>query len=145
MKILEILYRAASNIDKNIVDSMDNINAKELKKGLFDSVLNIITGKNSKTFYIGGTDKYFNDNFIPDTNDFALKSDKIVKVCKTKFGATFEALKREGLSGIKQNKTRVAAGVAIALGLGYLSYKFIKKGVQKIGLADEKENTKQIN
>ena len=86
----------------------------------------------TKTFYIGGTDDYFNKNFIPDTDDLALKTTEKLKVHKTKIGATIEAIKREGLSGIKQNKNRVIAGIIIAISCFMIAYNLIQKGINNI-------------
>lgn len=101
------------------------------------NVLNILFGIKSKTFYIPGDEEYFNKNFIEDASDFALKTDKPLKVCRTKIGAMFEGLKNHGLSGMKQNKTRVAAGVAIFAALSFVSYKLIKSGTEKLKNAKE--------
>lgn len=83
----------------------------------------------SKTFYIGGTDEYFNKNFIPDTDEIALKTSESLKVSKTKIGATIRALKEQGLSGIKQNPNRVVIGILFTVGCFGLAYKFIKNGL----------------
>lgn len=83
---------------------------------------------NSKTFYIGGTDEYFNKNFIPDTDEIALKTTECLKVSKTKIGATIRALKEQGLSGIKQNPNRIVTGILFTVGCFALAYKFIKNG-----------------
>ena len=133
-KIQRLMYRTTSisNI-KSVEELFINLNKNEpTKKDLFRKIFAILTGKGTKTFYIGGTDNYFNTNFIPDCSDFALKTDKPLKVCRTKLGAMFSALKREGLSGILQNKYRTGAGILIALTLGYLSYKCIKHGLNKL-------------
>ncbi len=86
----------------------------------------------TKTFYIGGTDKYFNSNFVPDLDDFALKTKNPVKVSKTKIGAIITAIKRDGLSGIKGNELKALGGVVLAVGLAFVSIKLIKNGLQKI-------------
>lgn len=106
-------------------------------KMTFSNVLNILFGTKSKTFYIPGNEEYFNKNFIEDASDFALKTDKPLKVCRTKIGAMFEGLKNHGLSGIKQNKARAAAGVAIFAALSFVSYKLIKSGMEKLKGAKE--------
>ncbi|MBR5304236.1 MAG: hypothetical protein IKU37_05355 [Candidatus Gastranaerophilales bacterium] len=133
-KIQNIIYKCANIMDiksqETIIEDIKR-NFTDKKSTLF-TLSKFITGKGSKTFYIGGTDKFFSDNFIPDTNDFALKSDKPVKVASTKIGAIFDCLKRDGLSGIKQNKSRAIAGVAIFATFGYASYKLIKNGIEKL-------------
>lgn len=86
----------------------------------------------TKTFYVGGTDNYFNKNFIPDTDDVALKTKEKLKVHKTKIGATIDAIKREGISGIKQNKNRVIAGIIIATSCFLIAYNLIKKGIENL-------------
>ena len=129
-KVQQFTYRLFSLFDiKNQDESLQTLeNGIQTKDKIFKALI----GKGTKTFYIGGSDEYFNKNFIPDTDDFALKSEKAVKVATTKLGATFDALKRDGLSGVKQNKGRVAAGIAICVALGYASYKLIKNGIEKI-------------
>lgn len=86
----------------------------------------------SKRFYIPGTDNYFYKEFISDTDDFALKSSKPVKVYKNRMNATLAGLKNFGLKGMKENKGRVAFGVGIlSLGL-YSCYNLFNKGIKNI-------------
>lgn len=141
-KMQRLMYRATSVLDlQNINEMAANPEVLEKQFGskskILGSIKDVLLSRKAKTFYVGGTDNYFNSNFIPDSHDLALKSDKCVKVAKTKFGAMIDALKREGLSGITQNKTRLAAGVLIAGVLGYASYKLIKKGLEKMGVVED--------
>lgn len=85
----------------------------------------------SKTFYIGGSDEYFNKNFVPDVDDLALKTKDKIKVSKTKIGAIISALKKQGLSGIKNNPKRAIIGAGIAIACFTMAYKLIKNEIQK--------------
>lgn len=156
-KMQGLLYSATSTIEipKNTGDDIFNLSAKlqqEIlgsKKQVFKNIFNILTKRKSKTFYIGGSDKFFNEYFVPDTNDFALKTDKPLRVFRTKIGAIIDAIKKEGLSGIKQNKTRVATGLIVGGACLYAGYKLIKKGINKLK-SNKKEtpddkNKKAIN
>lgn len=93
-----------------------------------------ILGIRGKTLYTGGTDKFFNQNFIPDTDDLALKSSKPIKVYGGRFKATAATIKKEGLVNLmKANKGRVAAGAALtAGGLGAAGY-LAKKALENVG------------
>ncbi len=97
-----------------------------------DNIVSTLTGKGTKTFYISGTQDYFDKNFIADVDDIALKSTEAVKVYKTKAGAIFGGLKEFGLSGIKQNKSRVAIGLAVLASAGFGAYKLISDGIKDI-------------
>ncbi len=144
-KIQKMMYTATSTIkiNKSQNDNLetfsnivkDNFSSKKQTLG---TIFNIITGRKVKTFYIGGTDDFFNKNFVPDIDDFALKTTKKLKVSRTKITATLEALKKEGLSGIKQNPTRVIAGLVIAISCLTLAYKFLKEGI--CGKENKKDN-----
>ena len=141
-KAQRLIYRTTSIFDlKSIDEMMTNPEILEKQFGtrtkILGSIKDILFSRKAKTFYVGGSDSYFNNNFIPDSSDFALKTDKCVKVAKTKVGAIFDALKRDGLSGITQNKTRVAAGILITAALGSASYKLIKKGLEKMGVIED--------
>jgi hypothetical protein len=103
-----------------------------------------------KSLYVGGSDEYFNKNFLPDFDDpKAMYSTNKVKVSGNRLSATLEALKREGngnrLKGasklIKANKGRVGAGLAIA-GLGGLAAsKLVTSGINNIrGKRDERDD-----
>lgn len=138
-KMQRLMYRTTSalNAKGNLNGKTSIIKTISSKENIITAITAALTGKGTKTFYIGGSDSYFNANFIPDEDDIALKSSKPIKVSKTKIGATIEALKREGLKGIKQNKTRVFGGVAILATLGTISYKLIKTGLAKLGVIDK--------
>ncbi len=140
-KLKRFVYRFFS--DKNVIEQFesnpnptfeDYKNIKNLPKAIF----NAVTGIGSKTFYIPGTEEYFNNNFIADIDDTALKTDKPLKVCRTKIGAMFEGLKNHGLSGMKQNKARVIVGTVIFAALAAASYMLIKTGMEKF--KDTKED-----
>lgn len=84
--------------------------------------LPVVNHLRGKSLYVGGSTKYFTDNFKPDVDvPFAMMSDKKVQVAGSRLGATVQAVKREGLRNlIKNNRTRVGTGAAI-LGLGGLA------------------------
>lgn len=98
----------------------ENIATKDVGK-MASNMLKGLTGIKGKTLYVGGSDDYFNKNFIPDPDDIALKSSKKLRVHGNRATATLEALKREGngnrLKGIvklvKANPKRALAGAAI--------------------------------
>lgn len=99
--------------------------------------INILTGHKSKTFYVPGNEEFFNKNFMADIDDFALKTNKPLKVCKTKLGAMFKGLKEFGLTGIPQNKTRAITGIAIFASLSTVSLNLIKSGIKNIKNSDQ--------
>lgn len=89
----------------------------------------------SKTtrFCIPGIDSYFNSEFISDPHDYlALKTNQPVKVYNNRFSAMLAGLKKFGLKGIKENKSRVIAGASIVTGGLYVGAKLINKGFKDI-------------
>lgn len=75
---------------------------------------------------------FFYKNFIPDSDDIALKTKNKVKVYDNRFSATITGLKEFGLKGMKENKGRVAFGVGL-LALGtYGVIKLFRKSVNNI-------------
>jgi len=103
-------------------------------------IWDILFSRKAKTFFIPGTDNYFNTRFEPDMDDIALKTTEKVKVCTTKLGAMLHGLKEFGLSGMKTNKSRVAAGVVLATSLGYGGYALAKKGLKNLNLIKDNES-----
>lgn len=90
----------------------EDIDTKDLGK-VARNVIKGLTGK-GKTLYLGGSDEYFNKNFIPDPDDVALKTSNKIRVQGNRASATLEALKREGVSKlVKANPKRALAGAAI--------------------------------
>ena len=69
---------------------------------------------------------------INDFDDIALKSSKKLKVYSNRFSAMFAGLKKFGLKGMKENKSRVAAGIAIMSLSLCCAGKLIKKGISNI-------------
>ena len=69
----------------------------------------------ARTLYVAGSDRYYNDNFIPDPDDLALKTSNKVKVAATRLGAINQAIKREGLGNILKSspKSRIATGIGL--------------------------------
>jgi hypothetical protein len=89
-------------------------NPKEMAVGIAKG----FAGIKGRSLYIGGTDDYFRNNFIPDPDDVALKTDKAIKVYGNRFSATKAAIKETGLLKlIKANPKRVLSG-AVILGVG---------------------------
>lgn len=125
-----ILYKGfiSGNIDieKHTATKMTKLQHTKLVWNIF---------KNSfkgKTFFIPGTDAYFNNRFSPDTFDIALKTTEKVKVYPNRFAATIAGLKEFGLKGMKGSPARVIAGATV-LGIGTaLSIYFTKKGIAQL-------------
>ena len=88
--------------------------------------------KGSKRFCIPGIDSYFDKNFIPDPDEFALKSTNKIKCYKNRLSAMIGGLKEFGLKGIKENKGRAALGAAIIIAGICASIILIKKGIEKL-------------
>lgn len=86
--------------------------------------------KGSKSFCIPGIDSYFDKNFIPDCDDFALKSTQKIKCYNNRFSAMVGGLKEFGLKGMKENKGRVALGVAMLTTGITAAVLLIKKGIE---------------
>lgn len=117
-KKFEVFFRKRGK--KNFIINI----AKEFK--------NTLLHNKTKKFCISGTDSYFNTKFIPDADDIALKSAEKIKVYNNRFSSMIAGLKKFGLSGMKENKSRVAFGVGL-LSLGtYSAVKLIQKGVNNI-------------
>lgn len=86
------------------------------------------TGTRGRTLYLGGSDKYFNSNFQPAPDDYALITNQKVKVFGNRASATVDAIKREGLVNlIKDNPKRVLSGLGILGVGGYSTYKLLKR------------------
>jgi hypothetical protein len=112
--------------------------------------------KAPKTFHIVGSEEFFNKHFIPDPDDFALSTNKKLKVANSRLGATVQAIKRYGFKGLKSSpKMRPVIGVGIltvgALASAGLSMPLLKKIKNKYELkhvsdlvkSGEKEKAKQ--
>ncbi len=144
-----LMYRASSVLDFSSANGSDVVqnfvkiaeNNFKTKTQTAKSIFDICFSNKAKTFYVGGTDKYFATNFVPDVSDLALKTDKCVKVSTSKFGAMVDALKRDGLSGMFQNKVRLIGGILIAGVLGYLAYRCIKYGIGKFKKQEDIKDT----
>ena len=128
-----LMYKTFGNIDikkfqKYFVEGDKKAFIKNMVKELKNSILH----NRTKKFCISGTDSYFNTKFIPDADDIALKSAEKIKVYNNRFSSMIAGLKKFGLSGMKENKSRVAFGVGL-LSLGtYSAVKLIQKGVNNI-------------
>lgn len=142
---LKVPMRTIQRIFQNLMyKTGGNIGFDELKKGISTGTIKdklkwgskkfprIVRNEKTDKFCIPGIDSYFNREFLPDTDDIALKSTKPIKVYNNRFSAMLAGLKKFGLKGIKENKGRVAFGVGIvSLGL-YSAVKLIKKGITNI-------------
>lgn len=105
------MYTSVGNADfRKIVEKFqNNKTTKKEKLGIiFDTLKKCLFQNKTKRFCIPGIDSYFNQNFIPDCDDLALKSTKPVRVYNNRFSAMVAGLKKFGLKGMKENKSRVA-------------------------------------
>lgn len=100
-----------------------------------------------KSLYLGGSDDYFNKNFIPDPDDvYAMKASNKIKVHGNRASATLEALKREGggsrLKGIakliKANPKRALAGIAMLGAGGLVTGNLVKAAYNNLSPNDGK-------
>lgn len=128
-----LMYRVVGNQPQKIVDIVDSSKPKVEKiKDFYKTLGKTLFKNNTKKFVIPGIDSYFAKEFIPDTDDIALKSSKPLKAYTNRFIAMVGGLKKFGLKGIKENKSRVGVGVAVT-SLGLLgAYKLINKGLNNI-------------
>jgi len=102
-----------------------NAGTEKLNLGTF---LGGATGTRGRTLYVGGSDKYFNSNFQPAPDDYALITNQKVKVSGNRVGASVDAIKREGLGNlIKDNPKRVLSGLGILGAGGYGTYKLLSR------------------
>ena len=125
-----IMYKFVGNND---MESLVNTSPKEAPKKILKTMFsNIFKPNQTKRFCIPGIDSYFNKEFIPDTDDIALKSSKPIKAFNNRLSAMFEGIKKFGLQGMKENKGRVAAGIGLTSLAAFLSYKLISCGVKNI-------------
>ena len=128
-----LMYKTFGNIDiKKFQKYFLEGDKKAFIKNMVKELKNSILHNRTKKFCISGTDSYFNTKFIPDADDIALKSAEKIKVYNNRFSSMIAGLKKFGLSGMKENKSRVAFGVGL-LSLGtYSAVKLIQKGVNNI-------------
>jgi hypothetical protein len=125
-KVQRSMYRGLS---EGLPTKNNKLSTKITKLGY--SLLAGSLGIKGRSLYIGGSDEYFNKNFVPDSDDVALKSTNRIKVHSNRASATLEALKREGggskLKGIaklvKANPSRALAGAGILAGGGLVTAK----------------------
>ena len=135
-----IMYKNTENRDlnkfrqyKKELETLAKYDSKKAtRKYIFNKISETFFGifkkSNTKRFCIPGIDSYFNREFISDCDDVALKSSKPIKVYSNRFSAMFAGLRKFGLKGIKENKSRAAFGTAIlALGISSAFY-LISKG-----------------
>lgn len=139
IKQLNGLYGTNYKNSEELYDDLNNLvrkfpSNKKLDKEMSNAfLLNKLKGK---SLYTGGSDDYFRKNFTPDEDmpTLAMKSSGRVKVARTRGGAVYDAIKREGLVNLikKSPKSRIALGATVlgttGLGGGYL----IKKGVDNL-------------
>ncbi|HSA06165.1 MAG TPA: hypothetical protein P5556_03190 [Candidatus Gastranaerophilales bacterium] len=108
------------------------ITGKEAFKNFQGVIFDGLTGRNAKTFYIPGTDEYFNKKFVPDCHDLALKTKNKVRVYTNRLSAMVAGLKEHGLRGIKGNKARATAGGIILGATGTISFFSAKYGINNL-------------
>jgi hypothetical protein len=146
--IRDVIYRKSQRgLYRGIAGETLDIKSVRGTSKTASSILGGWVGTKGKTLYVGGSDKYFNKNFIPDTDDIGLKSSKRIKVYSNRAKATLAALKQEGdgsrLKGvvklIKANPKRALSGATIlAIGsiasakLGQAGYKNLVTNDRKV-------------
>lgn len=130
-KVQGCLYQTIGNLQPQEINKIQD--KSNLQKALWYTKKIASAFLNNKTtkFCIPGIDSYFNSEFIPDTNDVALKSSKKVKVYNNRFSAMIAGLKQFGLKGIKENKSRSLFGLGILSTGLYSGYKLIDNGIHK--------------
>jgi hypothetical protein len=103
-------------------DTLANQTKKRFTEERANAALRGALPTTGRSLYIGGSDKFFNENFKPDFDDpRAMYSEKKIRVYGNRFKAVGAAIKEEGLLKLmKSNPKRVLAGAAI-LGLGGLA------------------------
>ena len=102
-------------------------------KILLVEFINVKLHNQTKTFSIPGIDSYFNREFISDIDDpVALKTTKPLKAYNNRFSAMIAGLKKFGLKGVMENKSRVLVGASIVSGGLYCGTKLINKGLKNI-------------
>jgi hypothetical protein len=152
------LTGAHKNTKVNMGGTVSNVLYRKIQRGMYRGItgetLSAIddpkllpnmyagmTGSKGRSLYVGGSDRYFDKNFIPDDDDLALKSSKKVKVFGNRFAAVRDTLNRYGkgnyIKGAARlmgaNKSRVAAGLGI-LGAGGLATAYLgKKTMESLG------------
>ncbi|MGN0030964.1 MAG: hypothetical protein ACI37Q_03320 [Candidatus Gastranaerophilaceae bacterium] len=129
-----IMYQTVGNVDTEELKSLmgGDLTKGQRVKWIFKKMFNQTFSNKTKRFCIPGIDSYFDKEFIPDTDDIALKSSKPIRAYNNRFSAMMAGLKKFGLKGIKENKGRVAFGVGLlALGV-YGAVKLISKGIDNI-------------
>ena len=125
MRWVSIPSRSLQRKMYRVYGSPGKINPSEFLKGAL--------GIRGRTLYRGGTDKYFNTEFIPDAHDLALKSRKPIKVYGNRMSATVAAVKKEGLKNlVRSNKARVATGGAILTLGGYAAQRLAREGLRNL-------------
>ena len=127
-----LVYRMAdNNIDmRKVRRSLKTSSLKENIKTLGNLAHTYMFPNNpTKRFCISAPDSYFNNNFIPDTDDIALKTTKKLKVYDTRLEAMAAGLKNFGLKGMKENKGRVMFGAGVLASGLYGAYKLITSGL----------------
>lgn len=125
------MYKAVGNSNSKEL-ALSEKNQKNYFKWLGKSFFKGLYKNKTKRFCIPGIDSYFNQNFINDTDDIALKSTKKLKVYGSRLSAMAAGLKQFGLKGIKENKGRAAVGITILSAGLYGGYKLIKSGINKL-------------
>lgn len=106
----------------------NNLSVKTIIKGLYNNSFH----NKTERFVIPGTDSYFEKKLIPDPSDIALKSSRKIKAYTNRFHAMIAGLKKFGLSGAKENKYRVAAGIVGILATGNLAFYMVQDGIHKL-------------
>lgn len=129
------MYRTVGNVDfvAFLLKMYEqNLARQEKLRILFDVFKKNLFNNKTKQFCIPGIDSYFNKNFVPDCDDVALKSTKPLRVYNNRLSAMIAGLKKFGLNGMKENKSRVAAGVGLLALVTGSGLALIKRGFNNI-------------
>ena len=117
-KFQQKFYKAMPYVDRSKIDDIaDPVQQKKVfrRQQLKEIVKTIAMPWRGRSLYVGGSDKYFRDNFAADLDDlYAQHSGNKIRVSGNRLAATSAAIKREGLLNLMgANKGRVAAGLGI--------------------------------
>ncbi len=134
-----IMYKTVGNMKGSTLLTDNPGSKKDIVKEIGKVLYRSVFKNDTKRFCIPGIDSYFRDEFIADCDDIAMKSSKKLHAYSNRFSAMLAGLKKFGLKGIKENKSRVAVGIA-ALSLSlYAAGKIIKKGISNIIGSEKKQ------
>lgn len=128
------IQQAISGDPERLVNSLKDKKTRRLLGKNFLNTLPFVDNIQGRSLYVGGSDKYFRNNFQVDPDiPFAMMSDKKVPMSGNRLSATRQVVRREGLGKlVKANPRRVAAGLAILGAGGYVATKAAKAGIKNL-------------